>query len=195
MLAWGKNFMPFTNLFIDYFPGYNKFRAVTMTLVIAQFCIPLLAAFALRDIFESKITMKDLMKGLKIAGDNRRDTINCDYFPGIAGSFINQGESVYPDWLKAAMVADRKELLRTDALRSLAFIIAGLTVLLAFIKNKLKKEYSVILIGLIVLLDLWTIDKRYLDAGRFERPSSIQRSITPLLLMHSYLMMNHTTEF
>ncbi len=180
MLAWGKNFMPFTNLFIDYFPGYNKFRAVTMTLVIAQFCIPLLAAFALRDIFESKITMKDLMKGLKIAGGITGGILLIAIiFPGIAGSFINQGESVYPDWLKAAMVADRKELLRTDALRSLAFIIAGLTVLLAFIKNKLKKEYSVILIGLIVLLDLWTIDKRYLDAGRFERPSSIQRSITP----------------
>ena len=46
MLAWGKNFMPLTNLFIDYFPGYNKFRAVTMTLVIAQFCIPLLGFLA-----------------------------------------------------------------------------------------------------------------------------------------------------
>ena len=77
------------------------------------------------------------------------------------------------------MVADRKELLRTDALRSLVFIIAGLAIIMAFIKNKLKKEHSVMLIGLIILLDLWTIDKRYLDSGRFERPSSIQRSITP----------------
>ncbi len=180
VLAWGKNFMPFTNLFIDYFPGYNKFRAVTMTLVIAQFCIPLLAAIALRDIFESKINIKDLMKGLKIAGGITVGILLIAIiFPGIAGSFINQGESVYPNWLKAAMVADRKELLRTDALRSLVFIIAGLAIIMAFIKNKLKKEHSVMLIGLIILLDLWTIDKRYLDSGRFERPSSIQRSITP----------------
>jgi hypothetical protein len=50
MLSWGKNFMPLTNLFLDYFPGYNKFRAVTMTLVIAEFCIPLLGILALRDI-------------------------------------------------------------------------------------------------------------------------------------------------
>jgi len=67
MLAWGKNFMPFSNLFIDYFPGYNKFRAVTMTLVIAEFCIPLLGFLALRDIFNGTTTKKEIIRGLKIA--------------------------------------------------------------------------------------------------------------------------------
>lgn len=180
MLAWGKNFMPFTNLFIDFFPGYNKFRAVTMTLVIAQFSIPLLAALALRDVFESRVTGKDLMKGLKIAsGISAGILLLVIIFPGIAGSFLNEGEAPYPEWLKTAMIADRKELLRTDAIRSLAFILAAAAIVLAFVKDKLRKEHSVILIGMLILLDLWNIDKRYLDAGRFEKPSSFQKSVTP----------------
>ncbi|HPM86812.1 MAG TPA: hypothetical protein PKX27_02420 [Bacteroidales bacterium] len=180
MLAWGKNFMPFTNLFIDFFPGYNKFRAVTMTLVIAQFCIPFLGILALRDIYESAISRKDIMKGLKIAfGITGGLLLLIIAIPGIAGSFLNQGEVGYPDWLKTAMVSDRKELLRTDALRSLVFVTAGAAVLLAFIKDKLRKEYSIVVIGVLVLLDLWTVDKRYLNSDRFERPSAIQKSVVP----------------
>ncbi len=67
MLAWGKNFMPLTNFFIDFFPGYNKFRAVTMTLVIAQFCVPLLGMLALREIFTGSLSKKEILKGMKIA--------------------------------------------------------------------------------------------------------------------------------
>ena len=63
MLAWGKNFMPLSNLFIDFFPGYNKFRAVTMILIIAEFCIPLLGILALRDIFNGTVTRKEILKG------------------------------------------------------------------------------------------------------------------------------------
>ncbi|HQM68927.1 MAG TPA: hypothetical protein PK521_06440 [Bacteroidales bacterium] len=180
MLSWGKNFMPFTNLFIDFFPGYNKFRAVTMTLVIAQFCIPFLGILALRDIYESSISRKDIIKGLKIAfGITGGLLLLIIAIPGIAGSFLNQGEVGYPDWLKTAMVSDRKELLRTDALRSLVFVTAGAAVLLAFIKDKLRKEYSIVVIGVLVLLDLWTVDKRYLNSDRFERPSAIQKSVVP----------------
>ena len=180
MLAWGKNFMPFTNLFIDFFPGYNKFRAVTMTLVIAQFCIPLLGALALRDIYESNLSGKELFKGMKIAlGITGGILLLAIIFPGIAGSFLNQGETGYPDWLKSSMVADRKELLRSDAIRSLAFILAGASAIFAFIHNKLRKEYSIVIIGLLVLLDLWTVDKRYLNADRFERPAAIQKSLAP----------------
>ena len=78
MLAWGKNFMPFTNLFIDYFPGYNKFRAVTMTLVIAQFCIPLLGFLALRNYYNGSLSKKEMMKGITIAGRNNRRVVLLD---------------------------------------------------------------------------------------------------------------------
>jgi hypothetical protein len=180
MLAWGKNFMPFTNLFIDFFPGYNKFRAVTMILVIAQFCIPLLGALALRDIYDSSISRKEILKGFKIAfGITGGILLLAIIIPGIAGSFLNQGEIEYPDWLKSAMTADRKILLRNDAIRSLAFILAAASVMFAYLNNKLRKEYSIIIIGFLVLLDLWTVDKRYLNADRFERQSAIQKSVIP----------------
>ena len=64
MLAWGKNFMPLSDLFIDYFPGYNKFRSVTFILVIAQFCIPLLGILALKEVYFSEVPRKKLLKAL-----------------------------------------------------------------------------------------------------------------------------------
>jgi hypothetical protein len=180
MLAWGKNFMPFSNLFIDYFPGYNKFRAVTMTLVIAEFCIPLLGFLALRDIFNGTTTKKEIIRGLKIAaGITVGFILLIIIFPGIAGSFLGQNESEYPGWLKNALITDRKVLLRSDAVRSLVFILLSSGVILGFIFEKLRKEYAILIITVLVVLDLWTVDKRYLDADRFERQSTIQKSFTP----------------
>ncbi len=181
MLAWGSNFMPLTDFFIDFFPGYNKFRAVTMTLVIAQFCIPLLGALALRDIFNGTIGRKELLKGFNIAV-----ATTCGFLllilmlPGIAGSFINEAyETGYPDWLKNALITDRKDLLRTDAFRSFVFIALGAGTIFAYLKEKIRKEYVFVIIGLLVLTDLWSVDKRYLDASRFEKPSEIKKQLSP----------------
>jgi len=181
MLSWGKNFMPFTNLFIDYFPGYNKFRAVTMTLVIAEFCIPLLGFLALRDIFNGTTTKKEIITGLKIAaGITGGFLLLVLLLPGIAGSFLSQGETDIPyAWLKDAMIADRKSLLRGDAFRSLVFILLSAGVIIAFISDKVKKEYAILTIALLILLDLWLVDKRYLNADRFERTALIQKDFTP----------------
>jgi hypothetical protein len=181
MLSWGKNFMPFTNLFIEYFPGYNKFRAVTMTLVIAEFCIPLLGFLALRDIFSGSTTKKEIIRGLKIAaGITGGFLLLILILPGIAGSFLSQGESDIPyAWLKDAMIADRKSLLRGDAFRSLVFILLSAGVIIAFISEKVKKEYAILIIALLIVLDLWTVDKRYLNADRFERPALIQKDFAP----------------
>jgi len=180
MLSWGKNFMPFTNLFIEYFPGYNKFRAVTMTLVIAEFCIPLLGFLALRDIFNGTTTKKEIIKALKIAaGITGGFILLVIIIPGIAGSFLGQNESDLPDWLKTALASDRKGLLRSDAFRSLVFILLSAGVILGFISDKLKKEYAISIIAVLIVLDLWTVDKRYLDADRFERSSTIQKTYLP----------------
>jgi Bacterial membrane protein YfhO len=180
MLSWGKNFMPFTNLFIDYFPGYNKFRAVTMILVISEFCIPLLGFLALRDIFNGTTTKKEIIRGLKIAaGITGGFILLVIILPGIAGSFTAQNEADLPVWLKDALISDRKGLLRGDAFRSLVFILLSAGVIYAFISEKLKKEYAILIIALLIVIDLWPVDKRYLDADRFERPSSIQKSFTP----------------
>jgi hypothetical protein len=182
MLSWGKNFMPFSNLFIDYFPGYNKFRAVTMILVISEFCIPLLGFLALRDIFNGTTTKKEIIRGLKIAaGITGGFILLVIILPGIAGSFTAQNEADLPLWLKDALISDRKGLLRGDAFRSLVFILLSAGVIFAFISEKLKKEYAILIIALLIVIDLWTVDKRYLDADRFERPSTIQKSFTPTI--------------
>lgn len=180
MLSWGKNFMPLSNLFIDYFPGYNKFRSVTMTLVIAELCIPLLGFLALRDVFNGTITKKDIIKGLKIAtGVTGGFLLLALVIPGIAGSFLGQNENDLPSWLKDALVADRKGLLRGDALRSLVFILLSAGIIWGFITDKIKKEYSILIVTFLIFIDLWTVDKRYLDADKFERPSVIQKSFAP----------------
>lgn len=178
MLAWGKNFMPLTNLFMNYFPGYNKFRAVTMTLVIAEFCMPLLAILALRDIFDGRVSKKEFLKGLKIAlGIAGGLSLIFVLIPGIAGNFVSPNDSdQWPNWLTSALKSDRVNLLRTDSLRSLAFILLGAGILLGFYFEKIKKEIAVVFLGLLFLLDMFTIDKRYLNSDNFVNNSVVKKS-------------------
>ena len=180
MLAWGNNFMPLTNLFIDYFPGYNKFRSVTFILIIAQFCIPLLGFLALRDVYYSEEPKKKLLKGVLLSLAITGGLILLFLLiPGLAGSFLNDFELQQPDWFRNALITDRKDLLKSDALRSLIFILLGSGAILAFLYEKLKKEYSILILGLLILADLWTVDKRYLDADRFVKKSVMQKSFSP----------------
>jgi hypothetical protein len=182
ILAWGKNFMPLTNLFLDYFPGYNKFRAVTMTLVIAEFCIPLLGILALRNIFSGTTSRKDILMGIKIAfGITGGLALIFILFPGLSGSFIapTEQQGQIPEWLSSALIYDRKALLRSDALRSFVLILLGTAVLLAFYYEKIKKEYAIIFFGLLFLVDMWFVDKRYLNADNFIRPKEVAKSSVP----------------
>lgn len=183
MLAWGKNFMFFSDLFIDFFPGYNKFRAVTMTLVIAEFCIPLLGFLAVKEIIQGNISKQEILKKLKLAAAITGGfTILVIILPGIAGSFRAAHESAqngYPQWLLDALVTDRKALLRSDAFRSLIFIVLAASLLFAYIREKIKINWLITLTAFLILIDLWTVDKRYLNADRFERPANINRIFTP----------------
>jgi hypothetical protein len=181
MLAWGKNFMPLTNLFLDYFPGYNKFRAPSMILVIAEFSIPLLGLLALRDIFNGTTSRKDIMKGLKIAlGVSGGLSLLFTLFPGLAGSFIAKYEvGGVPPWLTPALVSDRTAMLRSDAFRSLVFIILAAAVILGFYYQKVKKEYAILIIAFLFLTDMFLIDKRYLNADKFVKPAVSQKASAP----------------
>ena len=184
MLAWGKNFMPFTNFFLDFFPGYNKFRAVTMTLVIAEFCIPLLGILALRDIFSGTAERKKIWTGIKIAfGITGGITLIFMLFPGIAGSFLSPSEkqASVPAWLSTALVADRKMLLRGDALRSFFLIFLAAATVTAFYYNKLRKEYVIGLLALLFVADGWFVDKRYLNSDRFVRKEAKAKMLAPTI--------------
>ncbi|MBK7134077.1 MAG: YfhO family protein [Bacteroidales bacterium] len=180
MLAWGKNFMPLSNLFIDFFPGYNKFRAVTMILTIAEFCMPLLGILALRDIFNGTITRKEIIKGMKIAGGITGGfLILVLLIPGIAGSFLSEYETPLPAWIKDALVTSRKDLLRSDAFRSLVFILLSGGVILGFVFEKIRKGQAILVLTLLIVFDLWTVDKRYLNADRFVKPIALKKVFTP----------------
>ncbi len=182
MLSWGKNFMPLTNLFLDYFPGYNKFRAVTMTLVIAEFCMPLLGILALKNILNGTTSAKNILKGIKIAvGVTGGLALLFVLFPGLAGSFLSPAEQQgqLPEWLSSVLIADRKMLLRGDALRSFILILIAASVLLAFHYKKLKTGNVVIVFAVLFFFDMWLVDKRYLNAGNFVTPSVSQKLSAP----------------
>jgi hypothetical protein len=121
-----------------------------------------------------------MLKGIKIAGGITGGLLLLIILiPGIAGSFLSSYETEYPGWLTSALVSDRKELLRADSLRSLIFILLGAVAIVGFVSGKLRKEYSILLIALLIIFDLWGTGKRYLNADRFERPSVIKKSFTP----------------
>ncbi|MBK8884646.1 MAG: hypothetical protein IPN67_20530 [Bacteroidales bacterium] len=184
MLAWGKNFMPLTNLFLDFFPGYNKFRAVTMTLVIAELCIPLLGILALRDIFNGTTARKDIWNGIRIAfGVTGGITLLMVLLPGIAGSFLSASETQagLPPWLSTAIITDRKMMLKGDSLRSFFLILLAAATITGFYYNKLKKEHVIALLALLMLADMWLVDKRYLNADKFVRKEAKAKMSAPTI--------------
>ncbi len=168
LLSWGRNFMPLTDLFLDYFPGYNKFRTVSMILVIASFTIPLLGILALQRIIDGGIDKKQWQKAmLWSVGLTAGISLIFAVIPGLAGSFISANDAQIPDWLKSALVTDRKELLRSDAFRSAVFILLAAAVLWAYAGKKLKLNATLILLGGLIVIDLWSVDKRYLNSDNF----------------------------
>jgi len=169
VLAWGHNMNFVTDFFLDYFPGYNKFRTVSMILVIASFTMPLLAILAIQRIIEGGIDPKEWKKALLWSlGLTAGLSLIFTLIPGIAGSFMSaSGDAQIPEWLRSSLVDDRKALLRGDALRSAIFILMAAAVLWMFVEKKLKLNTSLLILGVLILLDLWTVDKRYLNNYNF----------------------------
>jgi len=177
MLAWGKNFMPLTDLFLDYFPGYNKFRAVSMILVIAEFTIPLLGFVALNKFLTTDASENEKKKPLQLAfyivgGVSLifalMPTLFFDFVGGQDASLAKNG------WPIDALQADRAGLLSADAWRSFIFIALTFGVLWMFLKNKLSSKYVILIVGVLVLADMWTINKRYLNDDSFARKSKVE---------------------
>ncbi len=182
MLSWGKNFMPLTDFFIDYIPLYNKFRTVSMILVITGFGVTLLAFLSLKEFFQSNFSTEKLTKAL----------LNSTYIvggllllfviiPSLAGNFVSVQDIRFQgdySFLRDTLPLDRKDLLRSDAIRSLVFVLLTAGVLWLFVKDKLKKSYTLLILGGLVLLDLFPIAKRYLNSDNFENQRAKQL-VTP----------------
>ena len=183
-LSWGKNFMFLSGLFIDFFPGYNKFRTVTMILVIAEFAIPLLAFLALDSLMKQEPEKKDFMKGLKLSlyitgGLALFFLVFAGMFsftgPGDA-RYLSQGANPFMD----ALMADRESLFRKDALRSLVFVILTAGLIYAYYFKKIKLNVFFIGLALLVLADMWPVDKRYLNNDNFGPKRTHQEGFQPM---------------
>ena len=189
LLSWGKNFMGFTNFFLDYFPGYDKFRAVSMTLVIAEVTMPLLGFLGLAEIAKDPDGFKKNQKKFFIAlGITAGFCLLFYVAPKLFFNFLSQGEaeqftamSKGKDGAIYATFATQLEnvriaIFRKDTLRSLLFIILAAVPLFLYGKGKLKGQIAFPILTVLVLVDMFPIDKRYLnndnfiDGRRYDKP-------------------------
>ena len=189
LLSWGKNFMGFTNFFLDYVPGYDKFRAVSMTLVIAEVTMPLLGFLGLAEIAKDPDGFKKNQKKFFIAlGITAGFCLLFYIAPKVFFSFLSQGEaeqfaelSSGKDGAIYATFATQLEnvriaIFRKDALRSLLFIILAAAPIFLYGKGKLKGQVAFPILAALVLIDMFPIDKRYLnndnfiDKSRYDKP-------------------------
>lgn len=183
MLSWGKNFMWLTDIFINYVPLYNKFRTVSMTLVATGFGIALLALLALKEVFAEKTDKQKLIRPVMIsAAIVGGIALVFALIPSLAGSFTGGADAQFQGnnaFLKETLPLDRAAMLRSDALRSLAFILISAGLIWLYAKNLLKKNVAYILFGILMIADLAPVAKRYLNDDNFERKRRLDNLIEP----------------
>ncbi|MCF6169914.1 MAG: YfhO family protein [Bacteroidales bacterium] len=193
MLAWGKNFMPLTDFFIDYFPGYNKFRAVSMILVIAELTMPLLAFLALDRLVKKPGLVRENMKAFYISLGLTAGIILLFYMvPDWFLSFFSQAEQQQfgsmlegKDAGQVALFMNSLEdvriaIFRADALRSLLFVSMAGGLIFAFTYGKIKKGWLIAGMALLVLADLAMVDRRYLNNDSFVRARAVENPFSPM---------------
>jgi hypothetical protein len=194
LLSFGKNFPLISDLFFNYFPLYNKFRAVESILAIVGLMVPLLAFIALRETEDGKLEQKVIIKKLTIAaGITGGFSLLVAVMPTVFFSFTSGNHMQIVDALTQimqnnrsmamnisnALVADRVEMARADALRSLLFIAIGYGLLWAMFSKKMGMQLVYVLLGLAVLIDMWQVDRRYLNKDNFANKSDLENHFQP----------------
>ncbi|MGY6741329.1 MAG: YfhO family protein [Cecembia sp.] len=160
-LAWGKNLEWFNYLLFDYLPGYNKFRAVTMAFSMTLFAIPVLGCIGLEQLFKSTDSSK-INKNLLIAlGSTAGLAAFFWLFAGLF-SFRAAVDGNFPNWLAEALMEDRKSLMRSSALKTILFVVLAAGLVFAALKNKLSTQLTGLALGILLVVDLWGINRRYL---------------------------------
>ena len=181
MLAWGYHFEIFNRFIFNYFPLYNKFRAVTTILVIIQYTIPFFGVLALNELFKDYNRQKFLFAikwAFAVVGGI---ALFFALFPGLAGSFTGPNDAIYAnnsEFINALMI-DRKSILRMDAIRSFFFIIAGTGVLWFYHIKKLNKILMGASMLILILLDLALVDTRYVSHEDFKTVRNTEAYFAP----------------
>ena len=199
LLAWGHNFMGFTNFFLDYIPMYAKFRTVASILVIAEFTIPLLAALALKKIVDEPEVLTKQMKFVYISlALTAGVALLIALFPGMMEPFVSDQERQMitsiqgmdgntANTILANIAAMREAMVSADAWRSVIVILIGFALLFLYKMKKLRADYMVICMAVLCIVDMWQVDKRYLNDEMFvpksERDMPHQATSTDLAIM------------
>lgn len=177
ILSWGKNFSLLTDFMIDYFPLYDKFRAVSSIQVILELCVPILSILALAALFDASIEKAKKLKALKISffisigiGILIFLSKGLFHFEGASDAYLEQN---YGNELMMMIRLDREAVYTSDTLRSLLYVLLAAIVLWFFIKEKINKNILVLLIGLLVLFDLVGVAKRYVNDDDFVRQKAM----------------------
>jgi hypothetical protein len=182
MLSWGKNFFWLTSLFLDYFPAYNKFRSVSMTLIMAEFALPLFGILTVNEILKGSYSKEKIFKtvlySLYITGGI------CIVFILFAGSFFDFSSAIDQQYLEhgakefvSALRSDRMMLLRRDAFRSLCFIVLASGLFYLYTRDKLNQTYFLAGLGLLILIDMWPVNKRFVNNDDFVSKREYKNSI------------------
>lgn len=180
-LGWGKNFMPLTEFFLEFFPGYNKFRAVSTTLVIVELLLPLFGFLGLQKLLaenDKAENQKAVKWGLIITGGV------CFVFalmPTMFFDFVGSSDEQLKGmgWPVDAIQSDRASLLSSDAWRSLVFILLSAVALWLYLSNTLKKQHLILIVGLLIVGDMWTVNRRYLDTDDFVSKRKVAKPFSP----------------
>ncbi len=204
LLAWGRNFMGFTQLAFRFLPGYDKFRTVSMTLVVVQWAVPMLGALALVRLWRDDIPRKRLLEGLAWAagvtgglcllliaaggtlfdfGRDESAAMMIDQYHRIfqandMQAYIDRGMDIeWGERTAAAMASERASMMRSDAWRSLAMILLAAAGVALFVWRKINKSVLLALLAAVMLLDLVPVDLRFLSADDFV--SARRRQVVP----------------
>ena len=181
LLSFGKNFSFLTDLFINYFPVYDKFRAVSSIQVILELCIPIMTILGLSSLFSDKIMIKSKIRALNFTGMIFLLILIILYlikgflpFSGISDQFL--GETFVE-----ALIEDRKKIYVSQLLKSFFFISIIYSLVFLFIKEKLKKNYFIVLLAIIISTDLilfsknYVNDENFVDAVNVENPYNLDK--------------------
>ncbi len=211
LLAWGRNFMPLTDFFIDYMPMYSKFRAVASILVIAEFTIPLLAMLALKRIVEEPEILTKKIKfvyisfaltgGIALLFALMPTLFFSDFISSQEMRALSQIPAEQLNPLLSNIREIREAIFTADCWRSFWIIVIGTLFLLLFKAKKLKAEYMIAAMAILCLIDLWQIDKRYLNDSMFVpksvREQPIQMTTTDQQILQdksiNYRVLNFST--
>ena len=181
VLSWGRNLEFLTNFFIDYVPLYNKFRAVSSIQVIAELCVPVLGILGLKEFFSNEISTDVKKNALKKAVYVFGGLIVVGFLAAhISSSFEGLRDENYKDLpgLIDAVIADRKSLLFSDSIRSIIFMLIAAALLWFTLQNKLKQILVFVGLGLLILVDQISVNKRYLNADDFVSARKVEKPFT-----------------